>query len=91
MADLQTAMQQGADLVPYSKIANGLPDAVKQACEAGQTDNLLLFDGTYGGFNVSESLGEDLINNAPKADEEARQLVDKWCAQRGIDPKEIAA
>lgn len=89
LADFQTAIQQGSDLLPYCKVAKGLSDAVKKACDAGQTDKLMIFDGSYGGFNVSESLREHLIRNAPKARDEAIQLLPKWCSQRGIDPGEI--
>ncbi len=64
-------------------------ETVEMACNEQNTDRLMLFDGTYGAFNVSESMAKHMREKAPAASVEAEKLIVKWCEQRGIDPNEV--
>jgi len=62
-----------------------LPKAVAFARNFVKTDNILIFDGAVGGFNVSESLADVMYELAPKISAQVdRQLMPMWLKQRGI-------
>ena len=49
-------------------------------------ENILVFDGAIGGFNVSSSLAAEIKRLAPDVAREVDQvLMPKWLKQRGID------
>ena len=89
IADQRTAAGQDGDLIVHSTICSGLQDALDRAKEKTGCDKIMVFDGSFGYMNVSRSMAELLLANAPAAAEEARQLMPKWLKQRGIDPSEL--
>jgi hypothetical protein len=70
-----------------AEVASNLHEAVDRAIERGGTDKVIVFDGSYGSLNVSESMAQHLAELAPAADREVDEvLLPKWLKQRGIDP-----
>ena len=89
VADELAKFSQTDDVLPYAKICDGLPDAMDKAREAGKTDNVMVFDGTYGHMNLSESMADFLMSKVPAARELNDKRLPKWLKQRGIDPAEF--
>jgi hypothetical protein len=90
IADKVAASQQKHDVLPYSTIAESLPHAMDLAYKAAKTDKVMVFDGNYGSFNLSSSMGEYLIEKAPEAGRIVEEtLLSKWLLQRGINPDEV--
>jgi hypothetical protein len=68
-------------------VAADLHEAVRLAVERGGSDKIIVFDGTYGSLNVSESMARHLAELAPACSREVDDfLLPKWLKQRGIDP-----
>lgn len=70
-----------------ASVAPDLHQAVAMAIERGGTDRVIVFDGSYGSLNVSESMARHLMELAPSCGREVDDnLLPKWLKQRGIDP-----
>jgi hypothetical protein len=88
MADVMARDFANADFLEYAEVADNLFEAVEMARErADGSNNLMCFDGSYGAINLTRSMGEQLLANAP----ECSRLVDedllpKYLKQRGLDP-----
>lgn len=89
VADQTSAMAQDGDLLVHATVCNGLQDAVNRAKEVSQCDQVMVFDGSFGYMNVSESMAKLLMENAPLARTEVDELMPKWLRSRGIDPTEL--
>ena len=88
MADVMARDFANADFLEYAEVADNLFEAVEMARErADGSNNLMCFDGSYGAINLTPSMGEQLLSNAPECsrlvDEE---LLPKYLKQRGLDP-----
>jgi hypothetical protein len=71
----------------HGEVASGLPEAVRLAVERAGTDRVIVFDGSYGSLNVSESMAHHLAELAPACGREVEDvLLPMWLKQRGIDP-----
>jgi hypothetical protein len=72
-------------LSKYGTVSEDLESAVNTACEEFNTDKVIVFDGSYGGINLSPSLGQFFLERAhevsKKVDEE---LLPMWLSQRGL-------
>jgi hypothetical protein len=56
------------------------------AYKVAGTDQVIVFDGAPGGFNVSTSLARKLEAAAPRVGAKVeKELLPKWMKQRGID------
>jgi hypothetical protein len=74
-------------VVKRSFVAKNLKEALEMACQTSQTDKVIIFDGSYGGINLSPPMGEFLIEKAPEVGRRVdEELLPKWLQQRGIDP-----
>ena len=72
-------------LMDRAKVVDSLQQGIAMACEKGQTDKLLVFDGSYGHLTCSQSLADHLLARAPEVDRVVgEQLLPKWLAQRGL-------
>ena len=72
-------------LMDRASVVDTLEEGIARACEKGQTDKLIVFDGSYGHLTCSASLAELLKERAPHVDRQvARELLPKWLAQRGL-------
>jgi hypothetical protein len=76
---------QNVEFMKHALIAEDLETAVEMAMRIAGTDKMIAFDGAPGAMNVSRSLASDLIRMAPEVGGDVeRQLLPKWCRQRGI-------
>jgi len=72
-------------LMDRAKVVDSLEQGVAMACEKGQTDKLIVFDGSYGHLTCNAALADLLRERAPAVDAMvAEQLLPKWLAQRGL-------
>jgi hypothetical protein len=69
-------------------LIKAVPDfeaAIKKARRAARTDNVLIFDGSFGHFNLSPSLADEMAEKAPKVRTKVEEdLLPKWLSQRGL-------
>lgn len=85
-ADLLQGCEQNTHFMDYALRVDDLPKAVDFAKRTTQAENILVFDGVVGGFNLSEPLAEEIHRLAPEVSREVDQvLMPKWLRQRGID------
>jgi len=75
---------QNIEFMKYSVKADDLESAIRFAKKIAKTDKILIFDGAPEALNVSKSLAEYLITKAPEVEEKMKELIPKWCKQRGI-------
>ncbi|MBV9995210.1 MAG: hypothetical protein JO127_08350, partial [Caulobacteraceae bacterium] len=53
--------------------------------EKGQTDKVIVFDGSYGHITCNAAMADFLKAHAAQVDEEVgTTLLPKWLAQRGL-------
>lgn len=65
--------------------AESLEAAMKFSRMISGTENIILFDGTFGRLNLSPPLGEFLMEKAPAVSRRVdRELLPKWLRQRGL-------
>jgi hypothetical protein len=84
-AELMENDEQNAEFMNYAMTVESLPKAVSFARNFSKTDNILIFDGAVGGFNVSEALAKVMYELAPQITAQVdRQLMPMWLKQRGI-------
>jgi hypothetical protein len=84
-AELMENDEQNAEFMHYAHKMESLPEAAAAARDLAKTDNILVFDGAVGGFNVSESLAGVMRGLAPRISAQVdRQLMPMWLKQRGI-------
>ena len=84
-AELMENDEQNAEFMEYAMRVENLPKAVAFARNFAKTDNILVFDGAVGGFNVSESLAEVMYALAPQITAQVEgHLMPMWLKQRGI-------
>ncbi len=59
--------------------------AMRKARRAAHTDKVLIFDGSYGHFNLSPSLADEMVEKAPTVRKRVEEeLLPKWLGQRGL-------
>jgi len=84
-ADLFANDEQNARFMEFAIKVEDLSKAVAFARKFAQTDNILIFDGAAGGFNVSQSLADEMRKLAPKiAQKVDQELMPMWLKQRGV-------
>jgi hypothetical protein len=84
-ADLLQGCEQNTVFMDYALRVEDLPKAVGFARRIAGTENILVFDGAVGGFNVSLPLAEEIKRLAPEVVREVDNvLMPKWLKQRGI-------
>jgi hypothetical protein len=72
-------------LMDRAKVVDTLEQGVAMACEKGQTDKLIVFDGSYGHLTCNQPLADLLKERAPEVDRlVGEELLPKWLAQRGL-------
>jgi hypothetical protein len=84
-AELFDRDAQNATYTRHARIVDTTEEAMAYARRATGTDKILVFDGAFGGINLSQPLADLLVKRAPdvsrRVDEE---LLPKWLRQRGI-------
>lgn len=85
LAELFADDEQNARFMDYALQVEGLEKAIAFTAKFSSTDNLLVFDGAVGGFNVSPSLAKEMFALAPGVSKQVDdELMPKWLKQRGI-------
>ncbi|MBI2822152.1 MAG: hypothetical protein HYX74_07995 [Acidobacteria bacterium] len=84
-ADFLRGCEQNTLFMNYALEVEALSKAVDFARRFAQTENILIFDGAVGGFNISEPLAEEIRRMAPAVSREVDEvLMPMWLRQRGI-------
>jgi hypothetical protein len=87
-AELFDRDAQNTTYTKHARIVDTTEEAMAYARQATGTEKILVFDGAFGGINLTEPLKELLLARAPavsrRVDEE---LLPKWLRQRGIDAR----
>ena len=84
-ADLFRSCEQNPLFMDNAMEAKDLSKAADFAKRVSGTENILVFDGAVGGFNVSEPLAKEMQRLAPEVAREVdRDLMPMWLEQRGI-------
>ena len=90
LSDRFIADSTNPHFMSHAVTAETLETALEFAHRIAKTDNVIVFDGSLGSINLSQSLAEYLLKKAPavsrKVDEE---LLSKWLRQRGIDAAKV--
>jgi hypothetical protein len=87
-ADLFNMDSQNLRYMETAVIAETLEGAMDFAYKVTGTDQVIIFDGAAGGFNVSVPLARKLEEAAPRVNQRVEnELLPKWMKQRDIDPK----
>jgi hypothetical protein len=69
-----------------SEPADTLEQAMDMAKEEASTENILVFDGSFGYMNLSSSLANELMERAPLVSQNVEEhLLPMWKKQRGMD------
>ena len=89
LADMFATDASSPGLLDVVSTAETLEEAVGLARQVAKTDKLIVFDGSFGHFNLSPSLGEYLIQKAPEVNRKVEKLLPVWLKQRGIDPATV--
>ena len=84
-ADLFRGCEQNTMFMDFALDVENLEKAVAFARKSTGTDNILAFDGSVGGLNVSASMADEMKRLAPEVSEEVdKVLMPRWLKQRGI-------
>lgn len=85
-AELFNMDSQNLRYMETAVVAESLEGAMEFAHKVTETDNVIVFDGAPGGFNLSISLAKKLEKAAPRVNERVeKELLPMWMKQRGID------
>lgn len=91
MATLLRDDPMNHDFMRHCVTAENLETAMKFARAIAGTDDVVVFDGSFGKMTVSPSVAELLVARAPIAGRRVEEeLMPKWLRQRGIDPASVA-
>ncbi len=84
-AELFDRDAQNAAYTSHARILDTTEEAMALARKETGTEKILVFDGAFGGVNLSEPLAELLLEKAPAVSRRVEEeLLPKWLRQRGI-------
>jgi hypothetical protein len=76
------------DFMNHAVTAENLVTAVNFARRISNTENIIVFDGSFGHINLSRELAEFLMEKAPAASRRVdEELLPMWLKQRGMYPE----
>jgi len=79
------------DFMRYVVTAENLGTAMEFARRISKTENIIVFDGSFGAVTLSPSLADHLRERAPDVSRRVdERLMPMWLRQRGIDPEELS-
>jgi hypothetical protein len=85
IAGKKTAQGLTRAMAKYGTVTEDLKTAIQKAYETAKTDKAIVFDGCYGDINLSPSMGDFLLKQAPMVAEKVdHELLPLWLAQRGL-------
>lgn len=89
-ADLIRTCPQNQTFMDFAVEVENIDKAIRFGKLSGRTENVLIFDGAVGGFNVSEPLAEMMYDLAPEVSREVDEVrMPLWLSQRGIQPAAV--
>jgi hypothetical protein len=72
-------------LMDRAKVVDTVEQGIALAMDKGQTDKLIVFDGSYGHLTCNQAMADFLHERAPAVDREVGEtLFPKWMKQRGL-------
>jgi hypothetical protein len=72
-------------LMDRAQVVGSLQQGVEIALKKGQTDKLIVFDGSYGHITCNQAMADLLKERAPAVEQQvSKELLPKWMAQRGL-------
>ena len=84
-AELFDRDAQNSTYTRHARVLDTTEEAMAHAHRVTGTDKILVFDGAFGGINLSEPLAELLVKRAPEVSRRVDQeLLPRWLRQRGI-------
>jgi len=88
LADMLIADSANPEFMNYAMTAESIETAMTFARRIAKTDNIIVFDGSFGSINLSPSMAEFMIKKAPEVSQRVdKELLPKWLRQRGINPQ----
>ena len=85
-AELFDRDAQNTTYMKHARIVDTTEEAMAYARSATGTEKILIFDGAFGGINLSEPLRDLLLAKAPAVSRRVEEeLLPKWLRQRGIE------
>jgi len=91
LADILSTDPMNHDFMRYVVTSENLETAMAFAHGIAKTENVIVFDGSFGSLTCSQALADHLAKRAPEVSKRVDEvLMPKWLSQRGIDPKEIS-
>ncbi len=91
LADILAADPMNHDFMSSVVVADNLKTAMAFAHSIAKTENVIVFDGSFGALTVSKALAEELLERAPAVSKRVDDvLMPKWLRQRGIDPEGLS-
>ena len=89
LSDILSPDPMNHDFMRYVVTSENLETAMEFARSIAKTDNVIVFDGSFGAITLSPSLAEYLLKRAPEVSRRVdEELMPKWLRQRGIDPEQ---
>jgi len=90
LADRLSYDPANPEFMDVAVTAQNLTAALNFAQRIAGTDKVIVFDGSYGGINLSPALGEFLLAKAPEVSRKVDEyFLPLWLKQRGIDPTDF--
>lgn len=90
LANMLVTDSSNPGFMDYAVTAENLEAAMRFARGMGKTDNVIVFDGSFGHINLSPSLAEFMLKKAPEVNRNVDEvLMPKWLRQRGFDPHQV--
>jgi len=87
LADMLMTEPSNPEFMSFAVTAESLETAMGFARRVARTDNIIVFDGSFGSINLSPSMAEFMLKKAPEVSRNVdEELLPKWLRQRGIDP-----
>jgi len=87
LADMLMTDPSNPEFMSFAVTAESLQTAMEFARRVAGTDNVIVFDGSFGNINLSPPMAEFLLKKAPEVSRNVdEELLPRWLRQRGIDP-----
>ena len=81
----QDTFNHGFNELPLIHHTQTLPEAMEQAAKLTGSDRFVVYDGSYGYINCTESAAEDLLAKAPVIQKKVDELYPMYMKQRGYE------
>jgi hypothetical protein len=90
LADMLIKDSANPEFMDYAMTAESPEAAIDFARRIAKTDNIIVFDGTFGSINLSPTLADFMLKKAPEVSRKVdTELLPKWLKQRGLDVEEL--